>query len=204
MKCISCKDTGIMVRKVLKEAFPGVKFTVNTKGGSLRVSYGDGPCPSIVEGVVDIFAGSYFDSAIDYQGSQYVFIDGEPASFDTSFVFVWRYHSEAGLLRGVSLLRAKYPENLKAIGLSDDEIAARYKEGNLYGVDLFLGTGSADSLRRELNSILYKLSDRFAPSPSPTRATLRSAGDDGYGQGTVGDLRNGATAPTTEIGYPHH
>ena len=46
----SLTETAKILRKCLKEAFPGVKFSVRgTRGGSIRVGWTDGPLSTAVE-----------------------------------------------------------------------------------------------------------------------------------------------------------
>lgn len=83
-----------MIREVLKDGFPGQKFSVTTDkyagGASIDVKWVDGPGENTVKGVVDRFAGATFDGMIDlksylppmeyagqsfHSGADYVFTD---------------------------------------------------------------------------------------------------------------------------------
>ena len=91
---LSCAQTAKLVRAALKEAFPGVKFSVKSStyagGASINVAYTDGPSASQVEGIAKAFQGSYFDGMTDYKGSNYNSLDGQQVRFGADFVFVNR------------------------------------------------------------------------------------------------------------------
>lgn len=71
---LSCADTAKLVRKALKEAFPGQKFSVRSStysmGASINVSWTDGPQTADVDKVIGCFAGSGFDGMIDLKTSK--------------------------------------------------------------------------------------------------------------------------------------
>lgn len=66
---LTCAETAKLVRKALKGAFPGVKFSVRSStysgGASISVSWTDGPTTTEVDGVVKVFSGADFDGMID-------------------------------------------------------------------------------------------------------------------------------------------
>lgn len=66
---LSCADTAKLIRIALRDAFPGVRFSVRSKvysgGASIDVSYTDGPDVRDVKRVTDGFAGKDFDGMID-------------------------------------------------------------------------------------------------------------------------------------------
>lgn len=66
---LSCAETAKLVRKALKLAFPGTKFSVRSSsysmGASISVSWTDGPTQSAVNKVIGVYAGANFDGMID-------------------------------------------------------------------------------------------------------------------------------------------
>lgn len=98
---ISAVDTAKLVRKALKAAFPGTKFSVRTDqyagGASIRVKYADGPSLEAVERVAQPFAGATFDGMRDLKEYHTSDLDGEAVRFGANFVFVDRRLSEAAL-----------------------------------------------------------------------------------------------------------
>lgn len=74
-KYISLKETNVLIRKALAEAFPGVKFSVvgssYSMGASTTVRWTDGPTPKQVEKIAKQFEGSSFDGMIDLKSSIY-------------------------------------------------------------------------------------------------------------------------------------
>lgn len=82
-KWLSCADTAKLVRKVLKEKFPGTKFSVRSKtyagGASITIDYTDGPRAREVEDACDHLRASDFNPMEDlkeYRGGT-LFADGE-------------------------------------------------------------------------------------------------------------------------------
>jgi hypothetical protein len=178
-KYLSCAETAKLVRQVLKESFPGVKFSVKSKvysgGASIRIGWVDGPASRLVDAVVDVFEGSYFDGMIDYQGSRYAKLDGEEVHFGASFIFAEREMSQARFERAMGLLRAKYGSQVPELSWES------YYQGRAWSA--FAGVEWMD---RELNVLLSKISSVAAPAKSATLARVKHDGDDGYGRGTVG------------------
>lgn len=68
-RSIGLVDTAKLIRKHLKAAFPGQKFTVRTSrfsgGSSIDVNWTDGPTGSQVDAIIDAFAYGRFDGSID-------------------------------------------------------------------------------------------------------------------------------------------
>ena len=68
-RSIGAVETAKLVRRALKDAFPGQKFSVRTDqyagGASVRVRYTDGPAERRVKAVAGQFAGGGFDGMID-------------------------------------------------------------------------------------------------------------------------------------------
>ena len=82
-KWLSCSDTAKLVREVLKEKFPGTKFSVRSKtyagGASIDIGYVDGPPSREVEAACDHLRASDFNAMEDlkeYRGGT-LFADGE-------------------------------------------------------------------------------------------------------------------------------
>lgn len=95
---VSLKETNVELRKALKEAFPGVKFSVVGEsyagGASARVRYVDGPKVKDVEKVAKQFEAASFDGMIDlksYHTSEY---KGEEVYWGADYVFVNQEFSE--------------------------------------------------------------------------------------------------------------
>jgi Large polyvalent protein associated domain 29 len=79
---LSCAETAKLVRKALKTAFPGVKFSVRSStysgGASIRVGWTDGPTSKEVEAITGKFSGAGFDGMIDlkYHKEHWLMPDG--------------------------------------------------------------------------------------------------------------------------------
>src|ERR1700733_14744158 len=108
MQYVSTTDTAKLIRKALKEAFPGVKFSVKSDsyagGSSIRVKWTDGPSAAMVESVACTFKGSYFDGMTDCKGNVYALMDGKLTSFGPDFVFCNREDSDAAVARAIAQL----------------------------------------------------------------------------------------------------
>lgn len=80
---ISCAETAKLVRKALKAAFPGQKFSVRSSsysgGASIHISWVDGPTTTAVDAITDLFSGAGFDGMIDlkYHKDHWIEPDGK-------------------------------------------------------------------------------------------------------------------------------
>lgn len=127
-KYISMTDTAKLIRKTLKEAFPGVTFSVRCGKGSssaINIGWTDGPSSDQVEAVVGVFQGGYFDGMTDYQGSIIARQGGEDVRFCADFIFCRRDYSDAAFARIVARVGAE-------LGLAIT--AEQHKRGELYNV----------------------------------------------------------------------
>lgn len=94
---LSCAETAKLVRKALKEKFPGIKFSVRSKtysgGASITVSWTDGPTTKQVDAVTDFFEGASFDGMIDLKSYHDAILNGERVHFGADYVFSNRHYS---------------------------------------------------------------------------------------------------------------
>lgn len=91
------KETAVMIRKLLKGAFPACKFSVVTERGSMvssvRVSWTDGPTVKRVESLIGCFEAGRFDGmtdSYDYNRDHFVEIDGTHYRPCCKYVFTSR------------------------------------------------------------------------------------------------------------------
>lgn len=65
-------ETAKLLRRALKEAFPGAKFSVRCRpgGSSINVGYTDGPPTKAVESLAHRYQGADFDPTIDLQSGR--------------------------------------------------------------------------------------------------------------------------------------
>lgn len=93
----SCAETAQRLRAALREAFPGVKFSVRSKtysgGASISVTYTDGPVQKAVERVTKRFEGADFDGMIDLKTDKRHTVDGQAVQYGADYVFVNREFS---------------------------------------------------------------------------------------------------------------
>ena len=96
---LTCAETARLIRAALKQAHPGVKFSVRSKtyagGASIDVEWVDGPTRDQVRLTTQLYTGADFDGMIDlksYHDSVLVDERGEPrvVSFGADFVFEHR------------------------------------------------------------------------------------------------------------------
>jgi Large polyvalent protein associated domain 29 len=171
---MSVTDTAALVRKALKEAFPGIKFGVRSSkysgGATIGVRWKDGPNTAQVDAVVKIFQGSYFDGSQDLKGNRYAMIDGRRVSFGADSVHTSRTHSRALCER----IARRFPEMQLQITGSDD-----------WGWNIG-GLGTFDEMR-PVYEALRKHSDRLRVEKSLTAGKVIYLGNDGYSD--IGALR---------------
>lgn len=93
-KYLSCAETAKLVRAALKEAFPGVKFSVRSSvysgGASISVRWTNGPRAKPVEKVIERFAGADFDGMQDLKTYHTTQTADGPVHYGADFVFAYR------------------------------------------------------------------------------------------------------------------
>lgn len=100
---IPVADTAKLVRKALKESFPGVKFSVRSDsysmGASIRISWTDGPCSKDVDSVVDQFKGANFNGMEDIKEHRKSTLNGERVRFGADYITTERHLTAPFLTR---------------------------------------------------------------------------------------------------------
>ena len=186
---LSCADTAKLVRAALKEAFPGVKFSVKSSvyagGASINVSYTDGPSSSQVKGIVGVFEGSYFCGMTDYKGTNYSALDGQPVSFGADYIFVNRSLSYRALTAIAKNVCDKYDLG-DAIKINDSQFGAYISTINISDDAQKRGFDNR-YIGNMMNDACFAYSeDDAAESKTFNRVTF--LGDDGYGYNSVGKV----------------
>lgn len=189
---LSCAETAKMIRSVLKESFPGVKFSVVSStysmGASINIKYQDGPNSDAVKAAVGIFEASYFDGSIDYRGQNYTAIDGQEIRFGCDYVFVNRQVSDELYAAALDKLYEKFAGNFASDPLPRVTVAD-IKNGASNAREIpGMGNGLYGGLNRRLGEVIQEMAADFPVQQSATLSRIYSLGDDGYGQGCVGRL----------------
>lgn len=189
---LSCAETAVMIRSVLKESFPGVKFSVRSSvysgGASININYQDGPNVDAVKSAVSIFEASYFDGSIDYKGLNFTAIDGQEVRFGCDFVFVNRKVSDEVYAAAIDALYEKFAGNFRNDPLPRVTVAD-VKNGASLSRDIpGMSNGLYGGFNRRLDEVVREMAADFPVQQSATLARISSLGDDGYGQGCVGRL----------------
>ncbi|UIF89472.1 hypothetical protein KAF44_29645 (plasmid) [Cupriavidus necator] len=167
---MSCADTAKLVRKCLKEAFPGVKFSVRSDtysmGASINVGWEDGPCEAQVDPLVDRFRGAYFDGMEDYKGNRYAMMTTEAGleqvSFGADYIHLTRNHSDQALDRAIGSVYRRYQQNFREARMEMPSVAD-YRNGRLFNVRVpgihgqFGGDSLQDSIRRAAGNHTFLL-----------------------------------------------
>jgi hypothetical protein len=173
-------ETAQILRRVLKEAFPGIKFAVKTKkysgGSSIRIEWTDGPTVAQVKDYTQVFEGAYFDSMTDYKGHQYALFDGQPVHFGADFIFENRDHGEAAITEAIDTVWSKY-------GVKEDKPTAHdYNQGLTWGIAVFANSTNynCDGAQTEIRKALTERTFYPEPKKSPTRNRVTFAGENGY------------------------
>jgi hypothetical protein len=180
-KYISAAETAKLIRAALKEAFPGVKFSVRSStysgGASVSIGWTDGPNTKQVEAVTGAFKGAYFDGSIDYKGSVYAMLDGEPVHFGADYINTSREYSDEMVERAIATLRGRYPANMAH--LTEQPTAAGWRVNAYWNVLLCNGHHMYDSVQEHISRELQKRSTILAQA-SKTAARAFITHDDGY------------------------
>jgi len=124
---IESTEVAKLVRKELKNAFPGVKFSVKTNkyagGSSIRVNYTDGPLAKAVQDLVGTYHGASFDGMIDLQSYHDSNLKGEQVSFGNDYLFVNRDNSDeakAAMIEKIEAVLGEKFEVTKSYGAFND------------------------------------------------------------------------------------
>ena len=180
-----------LIRKSIKEACPGTKFSVRSSryagGSSIDISWTDGPTENQVRELASKFEGSYFDGMIDYKGSKYHTLDGEPVSILCDYIFYRRESSEAALTSAIIAAVMQYGAfNVPTVeDFTSGHCQSTSPIGNTRGEPYH---SWSNIIRRVLECAEDWNETPPELLPSPTAERLQSAGDDGYGQGRTGRI----------------
>lgn len=100
------KQVAKNIRKQLKGAFPGVKFSVRSDLSSVRVSWTDGPTVDKVEAITKRYQGGRFNGMEDiYESSESPFNE---VFGSVDYTFCNRERSDALITKAIETLREKY------------------------------------------------------------------------------------------------
>lgn len=176
MKYLTCAETAKLVRQSLKEAFPGVKFSVRSDR-CIRIRWTDGPTKDQVKEVSGKFAGSYFDGMTDYKGSNRHMLNGELVHFGSDFVFQERQISDAAMSEIIRAVCIEYPCFAGKVSLE------AYKAGTLYNVMLGSGSWNRHWSAEEIINRAAGGKSFCEPKESKTAASVSFHSDD---RGNVG------------------
>lgn len=177
-----------LARQMLKEAFPGTKFSVRSDsyagGSSINIHWTNGPTEAQVKKFSTLLEGKYFDGMIDYAGYNYLTLDGEDFS-SVSYVFENRHYSDEWIEEALAQVAETY-------GVPKFT-AAEFNSGSLWNVPIggVQGWDAHWNVKTATYKLLQERSEYETPEPSPTAARFGSRGDDGHGRGTVGNEANG-------------
>lgn len=187
-KYLSCADTAKLIRASLKEAFPGVKFSVRSSvysgGASITVGWTNGPSSNEVKSIVGAFEGSYFDGMTDYKGSNYNEINGERVSFGADYVFTSRRYTAPFITGCVSSVLNKY--GIDANVTISDSASFGASVSNVEVEAESVGRGfDVRTVERLIGDEMFSCSEVSA-GESATASSVKFLGDDGYGYGSIG------------------
>ena len=183
-KYFTCAETAKLIRQSLKEAFPGVKFSVRSStysgGASIDVSWTDGPNAAQFESIMKGFKAAYFDGSIDYQGSIHHMMDGEHVRFGADYITSSRRYSDAAVERAIASVSRRYAGNFRKAGVTRLTVQ-QFRSGDLYRIQLpGLHWDGASSVQTMIHQALAKHADRLKVNPSKTAARKFITHDDGY------------------------
>lgn len=135
------------IRKELKAAFPGVKFSVVSEkysgGNSINVRYEDGPALAEVEAIADKYSEGNFDGMTDcynYEASYWTDAFG-----GSKYIFVGRDFSDESVAQGIAAVVAKW-------GNADEPSVEDFRQGRARLVSPF----GAGSYNQEWDMLIYK------------------------------------------------
>jgi len=107
---VTVTQTAKLVRRTLKEAFPGVKFSVRCRdgGSSININWTDGPTAQAVRDSIFHLEGGHFDGMTDSMNHVSHEVEGVQISYGANFIFENRGYSKARLLGAVERVWERY------------------------------------------------------------------------------------------------
>ena len=132
----SLTETAKIVRQCLKEAFPGVRFSVRGKsysmGSSINVRWYGGPLTKTVEALVERFADAGSMQIDDYVPTRRHEVSGKPVAFGADYIFCERT-IETAVIATIARLS---DDDMVRLGFKLDQISGRDLDaGKLVGRD---------------------------------------------------------------------
>lgn len=184
-KYISTTDTAKLIRKSLKEAFVGVRFSVISDkysgGSSIRIRWIDGPTTEQVDEIVGRFEGSYFDGSIDYKGSRFAMMGGEQVHFSADFVFTTREHSDEAIVDAVTSLVTEYPGNYREFSEKHGAFSIEdFKRGDYWNKFLIEGGSFTENSMQAMVNKAFAKRSYCETRDSRTAGAIFFTHDDGY------------------------
>ncbi len=154
---LSCADTARIVRRVLKAAFPGVRFSVRSNtysgGASVDIRWTDGPSREAVESLVKHYEGATFDGMRDLKEHHDTVLVG-PAGprvvhFGADFIFCHRDVSDFARRKqeALKIIRERCDLSPDGLRFGNDWIE-NLAAGMVHALDLLKGEGLEDTFRR--------------------------------------------------------
>ncbi len=135
---IPVAETAKLVRTALKNAFPGIKFSVRSRsyagGASIDIEYTDGPTTKDVDCVACRFSGATFDGMTDMKEYHTSEIDGEQVRYGADFIKASRLLSPAFLTRVAEAYCTRWNEPMPAIRVSSYDGSASFEEMRYHSV----------------------------------------------------------------------
>lgn len=105
---ITTKATAQMARTILKEAFPGIKFSVKSKRSThtpvMDIDWQDGPTEDQVKAYIDRLCGTFYDtSGRDHRRRRrQATVSGQTISFEPEIIFYNRTYSDQAIARAIT------------------------------------------------------------------------------------------------------
>lgn len=107
----SAAQTGRLIRKKLKEAFPGCTFTVRLVHFSYRIEWVDGPSGDEVQAVIRVFEGAKMEQNGGDMIKGYkdpALYEGHPTVFSIDFITLLRSFSQEAEKRIEAFIKKRY------------------------------------------------------------------------------------------------
>jgi len=171
-KYISTTDTAKLIRKTLKESFPGQKFSVRSKsysgGSSIRVEWIGGPSCKQVEEVAAIFHGAGFDPMQDLKTHHDNMMNGEVVTFGADYVFFTRDETDEEIQTAIMLACQKW-------GYEGEYRVEDFRMGKLRSIQRTAEWHPGDDLQTHVAQFINNMTAYPHPAESKTRKSVSYA-----------------------------
>lgn len=171
---LTVAETAKLVRQALKEAFPRVRFTVQSSkysmGASINVAWTDGPTEADVQSVAKVFEGAAFDGMTDLATSKRHLLDGKPVRFGADHITCSRSFSDEAVAAAIVDVVREHGIDFEASHQPPPTVE-QFRRGACWGMVLDFQKRDGGDVQQLIHRALHV--KRFGDLPQPSMTAGR-------------------------------